>query len=100
MLPSEYGQTLGLRKIGHKTETYDQIIQNLIDSYIKKEEMTLHRATHNQDSTPANYGKLDATREDTSSPLSSSIDRKATTSDDKIQRRTTIPGEGEQSYHT
>jgi hypothetical protein len=80
-----------LRKIGQKTETYDEIIQNLIDSYIKKEETMLHRAIHNQDSTPANYGKLDATRQETSSLLSSSIN-KTMTSEDDFQRRTTIPG--------
>jgi hypothetical protein len=57
-----------LRKIGHKTQTYDQIIRTLINSYREKEETMLHRARQSQDWTPVTYGKLDATKEESSSP--------------------------------
>jgi hypothetical protein len=63
---------ISLRQIGHKAQTYDQIIQNLIHSYMGKEEM--HRVFHKQDWTPVTYGKLDATREDISSLPSSSTE--------------------------
>jgi hypothetical protein len=63
-----------LRKIGHKTETYDQIIQTLIDSYMRKQEEMLHRVVHKQDGSPVIYGNVDATREGVSSLLPSSTE--------------------------
>jgi hypothetical protein len=63
-----------LRKIGRKTETYDQIIHTLIDSYVRKEEEMLHRVVHKQDGTPVIYGNVDATREGISSLLPSSTE--------------------------
>jgi hypothetical protein len=60
-----------LRTIGHKTQTYDQIIHTLIHTYMRKEEEMLHRVVHKQDGTPVIYGNVDATKEDFPLPPSS-----------------------------